>query len=203
MDKIKLAQRKLAKALRTLAPEAGRVARRNARARVFAAIKSLEHAIDADFPLEPKKAKRVDTALKACSERMTAVGFARELQKIAPETWDPLEVQLFANWWLNKCGREVRPVVLDETNRHVNRRAVGDEILIAKSEDVGLRYVRLWDYLAWNTVRAIFPAQKYTERALVRAMFKIASAWNAQEWREYLAPEGESGEPYMPKLACQ
>lgn len=45
----------LERALRTLTPDQGPIARRNARARVRAALKALTHAVDTLFPAPPRK----------------------------------------------------------------------------------------------------------------------------------------------------
>jgi len=196
MDKIKLAQRKLAKALRALDPDVGRVARRNARARVFAAIKSLEHAINADVPLEPKVRKQANKALRACSERMTAVGFRREIRKIAPQAWNQTEAQLFANWILDQHGIAVRPIVL-RADRVVARMLESEMEIPAPPEwPISERYVRLWELLGAVLARR-YATYKASERAIVRRTFQVVQAWGATEWREHLAEPAETSPPIL------
>lgn len=185
MIKIKLAQRKLTKAIRALDPEAGRVARRNARGRVFAAIKSLECAIDAEFELKPK-AKKPET-LKAMAERLTPSGFRRKLMDIAPEAWDPGEVQLFTAWILDTYGLTPRPVALSDRGHGIAE----DLIEIDARATVKARHVQLWLYLGQAIARVQSSAQRnqaqrVRDRAWVRGMFRVAEAWGATEWREHL-----------------
>lgn len=88
------ALRKLHRAAKTLDPSQARIARRNARRRVLGAMKSLRHAIDAEFPAIAKPAKPKPITLPR--EEKPRVETVRPRLKLPLRRgWDQREVDLF------------------------------------------------------------------------------------------------------------
>lgn len=107
--------RKIEKAIKALEKTAasGRVARRNARAKVFGAIKSLENAVEAKFPLEPKPL--ADDVL-AKARRMTWRGFLVDVKSVMPEAWDIEKANAFYAAECDLFNVTPKPIMVVETN---------------------------------------------------------------------------------------
>jgi len=185
---ISKAQRKLKSAISALErKKGGRIARRTARAAVFGALKSLEYAIDAEYPLEPK-AKPPET-MKQLGERLTVTGMYRKLKDLAPERWDPIEAQTFANWCLDKRGGVARPIALCADTKGVDALEPDLCVAIIASEDRERRWADLWKRIAWDTraLNGSVPLRATRQsRRWVRAMAEVYEAWLSPEWREFV-----------------
>jgi len=190
--RMKRARRGIIQAIQRLedSMELGRVARKNARAAAFGAIRALTNAIDELYPVPVKPIPPSQKTLLHLSEVADEKEFKAELISIAPQTWDNVEVQAFAAWFLENHGEHARPVIVrpghgktwDDLGIYLYD--AGRPLLTL---NVPAIHVQLWETLRQMTRS---PGAKNTERSRIRGLYKVAQAWSASEWREPLQ-EGE------------
>jgi len=100
------------RAMKTLESEQAKRARKNARARVFGAIRGLENAIDGEFPLIKKPKPELDQTLEAMAERMSPRGLymagRRHLRKIALPFDHEIAQRITCDWY----DFQTRPIPL-------------------------------------------------------------------------------------------
>lgn len=92
--KLEKALKDLERACKTLGPEQGRIARRNARRRVFGAMRAVRNAVEAEFPAV-KQSRLPQDPITAAAQRMTWQQFEYDFIKHIGLDWDAEMAQEF------------------------------------------------------------------------------------------------------------
>ncbi len=95
-----------------LKSEQGRIARRNARRKLFSAIKKLRNTLDKEYPAIPKPKKRVDP-VDAAAQKMHWREFEQRIIKNVNRSWDIRIAREFNAFYCKKIGIESKPIHFD------------------------------------------------------------------------------------------
>lgn len=184
-DKILQALEKIRQCRRALKPGQGRVARRNARTAIFGAIKSLEMAIDKEFPLAPK-ARSLPMDLAARAERVgleTMRGLVRER---LPHEWNRVHAQAIVNSVMDLVSQNARVVIEVEASTKMKYATLLEGVIqVPIRLEANETWLKMFMRLAYEIVYR--KQDKATERALCRALAQITAIY------EDLKTSGELG----------
>jgi hypothetical protein len=183
------AQEKVAAAIKALTKSAkkGRVARRNARAALFGAIKSLKAAVDADFPLEPKPKPLLDMTLAGKADRYTFERFQRLcIDTLALDEFPASleEIQAYHCAAADAFGTASRVVVATPAN------FVGSRVSLIDDDYL---YIDIEDYPSWRQIIQehghVWSGTRLRATGKNRMILKLCEVYADDSWRKLVGEQ--------------
>jgi hypothetical protein len=165
----------LLKARRRLSADQGRIARRNSRRALFAALRSIRIALDQDYPAVEKPAPR--TRVERAAEVMNWRKFQYDVIKYVHRPWNREFATRFLSYAAGRLGVPEKPIVFDL--KGVLGMHTPDQIRLNPDLSREDRWRLLFHEIAH------YRAKRH-DRAFVRELAHVYRLW-----REFLAAERE------------
>ncbi len=163
---------KLQQAVKTLDGNQGRIARRNARRRVFGAMRALRNTVQAGYPAIQLVRAQEDSVEKA-ARVSTWRDFEHRVIKYVTLDWDVDVAQAFADHVTTARGVKRREIVIEDMRGRLLGMCHSDKIRL-DSELYGSHW---WRTLIHELAHAICPNGGRHGRAFVKAMAEVYGMW--------------------------
>ncbi len=169
--KIKDAVSKLQQAVKTLDGNQGRIARRNARRRVFGAMLVLRNTVQAGYPVI-QLVRTQEAAVEKAARVSTWRDFEHRVIKHVNLDWDADIAQAFADHVTTARGVKRREIIVEGMRGSLLGMCHSDKIRL----DSGLYGSHWWRTLIHELAHAICPNAGHG-RAFVKAMAEVYRMW--------------------------
>lgn len=171
--KIKGAVSKLQQAVKTLDGKQGRIARRNARRRVFGAMRALRNTVEAGYPAI-KLVRAQEDIIEKAARVSTWQNFEHRVIKHVTLDWDVDIAQAFADHVTTVRGVKRREIVVEDMGGRLVGMCHSDKIRLTAE----LHGTHWWRTLIHELAHAICPNAGHG-RAFVKAMAEVYRMWKS------------------------